>query len=182
MTVAGAVKSGSEFHITMTVRATMIATSESIRTGSNGVRMDANVVRRGVTIPSRPPRSAFQRAVARLALEWGCKESTAHDRLNNGHSVYGAVATANRVLIEHGCTEEVAVRMAVVDASLAGENIPAKDDAHHAHDIADAEEDVEQAAFRRNPCPETWERWRIKLHKELYRIQDLVSAFDAEYR
>jgi hypothetical protein len=160
----------------------MIATSESIRTGSNGVRMERNVGRRGVTITSKPPRSAFQRAVQRLSMEWGCKESTAHDRLNNGHSVYQAVAMANRVLLEHGCSEEVAVRMAVVDASLAGEHIPAKDEAHHAHDQADAEEDVEQAAFRRNPCPETWERWRVKLHKELYRIQDLVSAFDQEYR
>jgi hypothetical protein len=165
----------------------MIATSESIRTGKSGERMGRNVVRPRVTITSTRPASAFhrtpmQRVHHALSLRWGCKESTVQDRLNNGHSCFKACAEAVEGLLRFGCTEKLAECMSHVDASMLGENVPAAKDAMHEHKVADASEDVEQAEFERNPCAETWERWRMKLCREAYRIQDVIASHDEEYR
>jgi hypothetical protein len=185
--VAGAVKSGTEFHTTSTVRHTMIATSAMVRAGKSGERMERNVGHRGVTITSTRPASAslrtpMQRAIHELALEWGCKESTAQDRINNGHSVYRMVADANEAMLAEGLTEEVSSRMAVIDSSLMGERVPSVGDADHAEDVADAEEDVAEAEFRRHPCPETWEKYRPHVCRSMYRLQDVIASHDEEYR
>ena len=160
----------------------MIATSEIVRAGSNGERMDPKVG--GVTLPreSRRPLTAYQQALRDIGLELGMKPETVKDQLNNGHSAYAKVAVFNRILLEHGLTEEVATRMAVVDASLMGERVPDAKDATRAHDLADAEEDVAQAAFRANPCPATWEKYRPFVCREMYRLTDVIASHDAEYR
>jgi hypothetical protein len=160
----------------------MIATSESIRTGSNGVRMERKVMRPGVTVQSRDRLAAYHRALHEIGLELGMKPSTVKDQLNNGHSAYAKVATFNRILLAHGLTEEVATRMALVDSSLMGERIPAARDADHAEDVADAEEDVAEAEFRRRPCPETWEKYRPHVCRSMYRLQDVIASHDEEYR
>jgi hypothetical protein len=182
MTVAGAVKSGTEFHTTSTVRHTMIATSAMVNAGSNGVRMDPRV--RGLTaaLHSRHAPSAYSRACEWIGLELRLKPGTVKDMLNSPHSIYEKLATFNRGLLRFGCTEKLAECMSHVDASMLGENVPAAKDAMHEHKVADASEDVEQAEFERNPCAETWERWRMKLCKEAYRIQDVIASHDEEYR
>jgi uncharacterized membrane protein len=188
MTVAGAVKSGSEFHITMTVRATMRATTASSSAGAmTRVGMASRMLEPGLTFtskrtPSTSLRTPIQRAVNELAMTWGTKESTAHDRLNNGHSVYRMVADANEALLRQGLTEEVSSRMAVIDSSLMGERVPTVKDADHAEDVADAEEDVAEAEFRRNPSPETWEKYRPHVCRSMYRLQDVIASHDEEYR
>ena len=167
----------------------MIATAKQVTTGNSERVMDPRV--RGLTpatqstrlpIASVRGRTPMQRAIHALALAWGCKESTAQDRLNNGHSVYRLVADANEALLAEGLTEEVSSRMAVIDSSLMGERVPAAKDADHAEDVADAEEDLAEAEFRRNPCPETWEKYRVHVCRALYRLQDVVASHDAEYR
>jgi hypothetical protein len=132
--------------------------------------------------PSHSLRTPMQRAVNELAMRWGTKESTAHDRLNNGHSVYRMVADANEALLRQGLTEEVSSRMAVIDSSLMGERVPSVKDADHAEDVADAEEDVAEAEFRQRPCPETWERYRPHVCRSMYRLQDVIASHDEEYR
>jgi hypothetical protein len=165
----------------------MIATSESIRTGKSGERMGRNVVRPRVTITSTRPASAFhrtpmQRVHHALSLRWGCKESTVQDRLNNGHSCFKACAEAVEELLVEGLTEEVASRMAEIDSAMMGSRIPTVADADHAEDVADAEEDVAEAEFRRHPCPETWEKYRPHVCRSMYRLQDVIASHDEEYR
>jgi hypothetical protein len=178
------VKSGTEFHTTSTVRHTMIATSAMVRAGKSGERMPDRM--RGVTLPreSTKPRSAYDRCCEWIGLECEprIKADTVKDQMNAPHSIYAKVATFNRGLLKFGLTEKLAKCMSHIDSSMLGENVPAAKDAMHEHKVADASEDVEQAEFERNPCAETWERWRMKLCKEAYRIQDVIASHDEEYR
>jgi hypothetical protein len=182
MTDTEGATSGSDPRTTTTVRTAMIATTQQVSTGSHGVRMDPSVGRRGVTLKSPRPATAYQRALQEIALELGMKPDTVKDQLNNGHSAYAKVATFNRILLAHGLTEEVATRMALIDSSLMGERVPSSKDADHAEDVADAEEDVAEAEFRRRPCPETWEKYRPHVCRSMYRLQDVIASHDEEYR
>jgi hypothetical protein len=160
----------------------MIATTQQVSTGRNGERMDRTV--RGVTLPreSQKPRSAYDRACEYIALELGIKVDTVKDQMNMPHSIHAKAAVFNRGLLKFGCTDKLAEVNSHIEASFLGERVPESKDARASHDVADAEEDVEQAAFRQNPCAETWERWRVKLCKESYRLQDVIASHDEEYR
>jgi hypothetical protein len=41
---------------------------------------------------------------------------------------------------------------------------------------------VAEAEFRRNPCPETWEKYRPHVCRSMYRLQDVIASHDEEYR
>lgn len=131
----------------------------------------------------RPPSPSFQPSARRaspydrLAQELGyARAKTARD---NVAVAYKRVALTNRVLIEAGMQAKVGELMAVIEASLMGET-PPLEEAIHAAQCADAEEDKYEAEFIYRAGDHELEGWIKKLAAEVHSAEVLLKALITE--
>jgi len=84
-------------------------------------------------------------------------------------------------LVRMGDTERLGHILSLLDAVLAGQPGLPKLDAVYAADVADAEEELAQAAYRRNPCKETARDWLRALGRESRTNEPVMAALREEF-
>ena len=109
----------------------------------------------------------------RLADRWGCQVSTARSRRERSMS---DALDVMEELVRTGATEKLGHYLALFDAVLAGQPQLPKLDAVYAADCADAEEELAQAAYRRNPTKDTARDWLRALGRESRSNEPVMSA------
>ncbi len=141
-----------------------------------GFGMAHNIGRGPLPFKSPTRLSAYQR----LGMRWGCRDSTAKDRIYGERGIYQMVADANSILLAEGYGERVAALMSVVEASLIPPDAPTLADCVHAHNQTDATEDLAQAEYLRNSTDEALAAWKRKLAHDLSCGERLLAAMVRE--
>jgi hypothetical protein len=114
----------------------------------------------------------------RLADRWGCQVSTGRSRRERSMS---DALDVMEELVRMGDTERLGHYLALFDAVLAGQPQLPKLDAVYAADRADAEEELAQAAYRRNPTKDTARDWLRALGRESRTNEPVMSALRAKW-
>lgn len=125
------------------------ATSAVRTTVSESERMEGNVRRRPGRFPYPARASVDVREDELLALEWGCKESTAHQRKIRAMADVVTVILVKRRIAAH---DSLAGYIRPIENATAAAPQP---DALHREKLCDAEEDCLQAEYDRNPSEQT---------------------------
>ena len=120
--------------------------------GSNGRSVMGGTVRTGPTRfhPQRP----ISRKV-RVAQALRCSEALADKKLYGPHATNLECAAIIAADLKAGDYESVAVYLAPIDAALAGHTDVPTLDAIYESQTADCAEDTAEAAYHRDPSPET---------------------------
>ena len=109
----------------------------------------------------------------RCADRWGCQVTTARARIERSMS---DALDVMEELVRMGATEKLGHYLALFDAVLAGQPQLPKLDAVYAADVADAEEEMAQANYRRNPTKETAREWLRALGREARSNEPVMAA------
>jgi hypothetical protein len=154
--------------------ATPASISTKVKTAVSEVRMDANM-ERPAYLRNLEKRSSQS---VRLADKWGCQVTTARSRAER------AVSDALDVmedLVRVGDTGRLGHILALMDAVLAGQPQLPKLDAVYAADVADAEEELMQAAYRKNPTKDTARDWLRALGRESRTNEPVMAALRVKW-
>ena len=114
----------------------------------------------------------------RLSDRWNCQRSTARARRQRALDDILAVIDAHLAL---GDTDAVGHIVALIDATLAGRTDLPRLDAIYIADKCDAEEDVKEAEYRRNPCVRTAREWFDALGRQGRSTEPAMAALRAEW-
>jgi hypothetical protein len=149
--------------------ATAATISTTVKAATSEVRMDANL-----------DRPAYLRNLngkgslpVRCSEKWGCQVTTARTRIDR--SMADALDVMEE-LVRMGDTERLGHYLALFDAVLAGQPQLPKLDAVYAADCADAEEELAQANYRRNPTKDTARDWLRALGRESRTNEPVMAA------
>ncbi len=138
------------------------------------------VVMGGTVRPARHSRNlnGRQSVDVRLSEKWNCQFSTARARRQRVVDDVLAVLEAHLAL---GDTDAVGHIVALIDATLAGQPDLPRLDAIYLCDKADAEEDLAEAEYRRNPSIRTARAWFDALGREGRSTEPAMAALRAEW-
>lgn len=114
----------------------------------------------------------------RLSQRWRCQLSTA--RARRERSLEDFLDTVEECLALRQ-TERLGHMLSLLDAALAGQHLP-RIDAIYQADKADAEEELAQAEYRKNPCKETARVWLDKLGQEARHNEPVMGELREMWR
>ena len=113
----------------------------------------------------------------RLSEKWGCQVGTAKSRRERALNDF--LDTVEQCLAMHD-TERLGHMLSLLDAALAGQHAPRIDAVYQA-DCADAEEELAQAEYRKNPCKQTARAWLDALGREARQNEPVMGELRTEW-
>lgn len=141
---------------------------------------ERSVSMRAIMRPAPRARNVTPRVSldVRLSERWGCQVTTARARREQAVQ---NVADVMEECLRIGDTDRLGKILNLFDAVLAGHPDLPRLDAIYQHDRTDAEEDMAQAEFRRNPCLRTARQWFDALGREGRSNEPAMAALRREW-